>query len=31
MHLTPRKRIEVFPDTKVVVLRDNLQSQLVYM
>lgn len=31
MHLTPKKRIEVFPDTKVVVLRDNLRNQLVHM
>jgi hypothetical protein len=31
MHLTPKKRIEVYPDTKVVVLRDNQKNQLVHM
>jgi hypothetical protein len=31
MHLTPKKRIEVYADTKVVVLRDNQRDQLVHM
>lgn len=31
MHLTPKKRIEVFSDTKVVVLRDDIMNQSVHM
>ena len=31
MHLTPKKRIEVYPDTKVVVLRDDVNNQVVHM
>jgi hypothetical protein len=31
MHLNPKKRIEVFADTKVVVLRDDVMNQLVHM
>lgn len=31
MHLTPKKRIEVFTDTKVVVLRDDVHNQTIHM
>ena len=31
MHLTPKKRIEVYTDTKVVVMRDDVRNQSVNM
>jgi hypothetical protein len=31
MHLTPKKKIEVYPDTKVVVLRDGEKDQSLLM
>ena len=31
MHLTPKKRIEVFSDTNIVVLRDDLRNQSIHM
>lgn len=31
MHLIQKKRIEVYPDTRVVVLRDDEKNQSVFM
>ena len=31
MHLNPKKRIEVFSDTKIIVMRDDTKNQSIHM